>query len=257
MELFDAHCHLAFFPDDALPGALDGVAGFLNCTVTPAEYAAAKERFAAFPQVRTAIGLHPWYLDSDPDAARAQADAVCEAIEACSAVGEVGLDAGPRHAGTRDVQTDAFSRIMQTAAARGGCVASIHSVQATEAVLDILEGCGYFADNVAIFHWYSGSSAHLTRALAAGAFFSANPHMLVTKRGREYLRVIPLDRLLTETDLPDEDGSCPASIAAELERLLDGIAAIRGMESPALGERLAANARIVLASATPAEGRYA
>ena len=257
MELFDADCHLAFFPGDGLPGALDGVAGFLNCTVTPAEYDAARERFAAFPQVRTAIGLHPWYLDADGSAACAQVDAVCERIGDGGAVGEVGLDFGPRHAASRDAQVDAFRRIMRTAAARGGCVASIHSVQASETVLDILEACGYFAGNTAIFHWYSGSSAHLTRALAAGALFSANPHMLVTKRGREYLRIIPLERLLTETDLPAEDGSCPAPIADELARLIDGIAAIRGMEAPAVGERLAANARAILASATTAEGRHA
>ena len=240
------HCHLGFFPDDALPDALAGVAGLLNCTVTPDEYRATRGRFAAFPQVRTAIGLHPWYMDPDEGIALAQADALCQHIEAGTAVGEVGLDFGPRHGHTCRVQTEAFRRIVRRAAEAGDCPLSIHSVQATQAVLDILDDAGFFSRGVAIFHWYSGSSAHLTRAIAAGARFSANPRMLVTKRGREYLRIIPEGRLLCETDFPAEDGSCPVPMAQELERLVAGIAAIRNVEAAALADHLAANARALL-----------
>ena len=251
MELFDAHCHPAFFPDDALPEALDGVAGFLGCTVTPAEYDAACVRFAAYPQVRMAIGLHPWYVDAGEGAARAQADAVCERLEAGCAVGEVGLDFGPKHAATRDAQVEAFRRIVQVAATRGGCVASIHSVQATETALDILDACGFLAANTAIFHWYSGSSAHLTRALASGALFSLNPNMLRTKRGREYARIIPLGRLLTETDFPEDDGTCPEPIADALSRLIADTAALRGMDALDLGARIGDNARNIFERLRP------
>ena len=55
-----------------------------------------------------------------------------------------------------------------------------------------------------IFHWFSGSSAQLKRARDLGCFFSVNAFMLQTKRGREYAKAIPLDRLLIETDLPEE-----------------------------------------------------
>ena len=251
MALFDLHCHLNFFPVDALPEALAGVDGFLNCSVTPAEYDAACGRYDEYPQVISAIGLHPWHLGADAEIVRAQADAVCERLQAGCAVGEVGLDFGPRHAESRDAQVMAFRRIMEAAAARGGCVASIHSVQATETVLDILEDCRYFAGNAAIFHWYSGSSAHLTRALAVGARFSLNPHMLCTKRGREYARIIPADRLLTETDFPCEDGSCPESFAGVLSALIAGAAELRGTTPEALTLQVADNSQRLLANITP------
>ena len=250
-EYFDMHCHPGFLPEGGEGSALAGLSGALNCTVTPAEFAASRGRFAAFPQVRTAIGLHPWYVDADAEGARVQADAVCDALIPGCAVGEVGLDFGPRHASTRDLQTEAFRRIAQVAAARGGCLMSIHSVQATETVLNILDACGFFAGGTVIFHWYSGSSDHLARALRVGARFSANPRMLDTRKGREYLRIIPEGRLLTETDLPAEDGTCPVPMAAELARLIAGMARIRGVEAEALAAALAAQAGALLASISP------
>ena len=55
-----------------------------------------------------------------------------------------------------------------------------------------------------IFHWFSGTSDEFVRARIAGCYFSVNERMLATKRGREYARQIPLDRLLLETDAPAE-----------------------------------------------------
>ncbi|MBR3257778.1 MAG: TatD family hydrolase [Eggerthellaceae bacterium] len=252
MSLYDFHCHLGFFPHEgdagaAAEAALAGVDGFFNCTVTPEEYVGVLERFAGDARVVTAPGLHPWYLAGDAEVALAQADAVCGLIRSGSPVGEIGLDFGPRHTGTREVQTEAFRRIVARAAEVGECVLSLHSVQASETVLDILEGADFFSRGTAIFHWYSGSSAHLSRALADGARFSLNPRMLLTKRGREYARIIPVDRLLTETDFPAEDGICPEPVADALTRLIAGVAELRGMDSAALEARIGYNSRELFA----------
>ena len=252
MLLYDCHCHLGFFPVEGEAGAavetaMAGVDGFLNCTVTPEEYAGVRERFADDPRVVTAPGLHPWYLAEDAEAALAQADVVCALIRPGSPVGEVGLDFGPRHAGTREVQTEAFRRIVARATEAGECVLSLHSVQASETVLDILDAAGFFSRGTAIFHWYSGSSAHLSRALAAGARFSLNPRMLLTKRGREYARIIPVDRLLTETDFPDEDGACPEPVAEAIGHLIAGVAELRGMDPAALQASIDYNSRDLFA----------
>ena len=71
-------------------------------------------------------------------------------------------------------------------------------------IMDMLEKYELLEDNTIIFHWFSGSSAQLKRARDLGCFFSVNAFMLQTKRGREYAKAIPLDRLLIETDLPEE-----------------------------------------------------
>ena len=81
------------------------------------------------------------------------------------------------------------------------------------------------AGTICIFHWFTGTSDELARARQRGCHFSINEHMLKTKRGREYARQIPLERLLLETDAPS---GLDAPYSAEaLERSL--IAAAEGI----------------------------
>ena len=89
-----------------------------------------------------------------------------------------------------------------------GRVISIHAVRSAGTVLDALESFGLLTlspnSPAIIFHWFSGTSNEFVRARNAGCHFSVNERMLATKRGREYARQIPLDRLLLETDAPAE-----------------------------------------------------
>ena len=81
---------------------------------------------------------------------------------------------------------------------------SIHAVRSATAVLDVLERRHATRSSACILHWFSGSSQELARARELGCHFSVNPNMLATKRGRAYVRQIPPNRLLLETDLPEE-----------------------------------------------------
>ena len=80
-----------------------------------------------------------------------------------------------------------------------------------------------------IFHWFSGTSDEFVRARIAGCYFSVNERMLATKRGREYARQIPLDRLLLETDAPAEpDAETSArQLVDSLIRVSEVIAALK------------------------------
>ena len=118
-------------------------------------------------------------------------------------LGEVGLDFAPRRDGTQERQLAAFERVA-SACDQGGKVVSIHAVRAATQVLDVLERHRSCERNVCIIHWFSGTSDELTRAVRLGCRFSVGTRMLATKRGRAYVRAIPPDRLLLETDLPDD-----------------------------------------------------
>ena len=90
-----------------------------------------------------------------------------------------------------------------------GRVISIHDVRSAGAVLDVLESHGLLIPNpdspATIFHWFSGTSDELVaRVMRAVIFRVTNGGCSATKRGREYARQIPLDRLLLETDAPAE-----------------------------------------------------
>ncbi|MGI6220383.1 MAG: TatD family hydrolase [Coriobacteriales bacterium] len=206
LPLHDAHCHLDFMADGeqvAADALVAGCAIFAN-TVEPEAFSQVSKRFAPYSNVSVGLGLHPWWVREDP---HAQIQAFSEAFEASGTrfVGEVGLDFGKRAGATRDAQTVAFEAIAALAGERGGCTLSIHAVRSAGTVLDILEGAGALGNCTCIFHWFSGSSDELQRAVRAGCLFSVNEMMAASRRGREYIKAIPAAQLLLETDAPPED----------------------------------------------------
>lgn len=210
--LHDAHCHLSFAPrgEDTAQQALEAGSLLFNVTVTPEEHACARERFAAFSNVCTGLGLHPWWIGSDTDGGASGAGPslglFLEALEHERFIGEVGLDFAPAHEKTKGTQVETFQTICDRASELGGRVLSIHAVRSAGTALDILESSGTLDTCTCIFHWFSGTSDELARAVKRGCLFSVGPRMTITKRGRAYLRAVPLDRLLLETDLPAHKG---------------------------------------------------
>lgn len=183
--------------------------GLFDCGVNPRDFATASERACNNPNVIAGVGLHPWWI-ADGRCGTAEVGLLCELAIRERFIGEVGLDFSPRFAGTEGIQTQTFERLCQALSQNplAGRVLSIHAVRAAGATLDILESSGLLKDTpnspAIIFHWFSGTSDELVRARGAGCYLSVNERMLATKRGREYARQIPLNRLLLETDAPAE-----------------------------------------------------
>ena len=216
--MYDAHVHLNFMANGEEVAAAAEAAGVrLFCaTVTPMEYVDVKRRFSVFTNVNVGLGLHPWWVETAEDA-----DALLELLPDSPFVSEVGLDFGPRHEHTRDAQVAAFARIAQACGQQGGKTISIHAVHAAPLALDILEGAGALASCTCIFHWFTGPSDQLKRAIQAGCRFSVGQRMLATGKGREYVKAIPADQLLLETDAPPEQGQ-----RYEFEELLASLRAV-------------------------------
>ena len=166
--------------------------------------------------------------------------------------------AGPRDTEESRVrQTGAFARILAAcdqpvAPSAAGDLASklisIHAVNAAATALNLLEAAGTLARHQVIFHWFSGASDDLHRAIKLGCFFSVGPRMLASRRGREYARQIPVSQLLLETDMPARAGDkLPAEVwRAELDNALSGIAQLKGIDRANLAERIASTSRELL-----------
>lgn len=247
--LFDAHVHLGWFTGPAAV-ARDAAArevGMLAVTVTPDEYLRVRNALGAEKNVALAAGLHPWWVRNARDA-----DALCELLPETRFVGEIGLDAAPRHAATWDAQLAAFERICAACAETSDPAApkalSIHAVRCAGTVLDVLERTGAAESCRCILHWFSGSSEELWRAARLGCRFSLGERSLATRRGREYARVLPADLLLTETDLPEGEHSPSTAddIASSLDRAVTGIATARGVTRDDMADLIEANARALL-----------
>ena len=210
-RFFDTHCHLDLMlsPDAAASESAALGLGLFDCGVDPRDFAAAKKRASRYLNIIAGAGLHPWWL-ADGRCGPAEVNLLCEVADQERYIGEVGLDFSARFAGSEPLQTQALDRLCDALVQHplAGRVISIHAVRSTGTVLDILESHGLLTPSpnspAIIFHWFSGTSNEFVRARNAGCHFSVNERMLATKRGREYARQIPLDRLLLETDAPAE-----------------------------------------------------
>lgn len=244
------HCHLDRIVDAGeVAAAADGLGLAILCApVTPADTRAARGVLEGRANVRVGAGLHPWWIDSgvcgEPEMREA-----AELAASSRFVGEVGLDLGRAHGASAAAQGGAFERIVAACAAHpvAGRVLSIHAVRSAGAVLDLLESAGLVgagevaAMTTCVFHWFSGTGDELVRARRLGCSFSVNPMMLATRRGREYARQIPEERLLLETDAPPglDTPYAADEIAASLEGVLDALAEIRRADRDALALRIA------------------
>lgn len=245
MTLFDMHCHLDFM-DDAVKAATRAEALGIGCysvTVTPGDFERTSQSLARRTNVRVGLGLHPWWI-ADGRCREAEIARFEELARETRFIGEVGLDFGKRCAGTEGVQASAFDRVV-AACSHGGKVLSLHAVNAADAVLDALERNSCFDDNACVFHWFSGTSDQLQRAIAAGCYFSIGLRMLATKRGREYAKVVPASKLLLETDAPPEpdSGASYDELAEQLRETLEQIELLRGRP---LADRVAQTSRELL-----------
>ncbi len=210
-RFFDTHCHLDLMlsPDAAASESAALGLGLFDCGVDPRDFAAANERARRHPSIIAGVGLHPWWL-ADGRCGNTEIDLLCQISAQERYIGEVGLDFSARFAGSEPLQIQAFDQLCKALVQHplAERVISIHAVRSAETVLDVLESHGLLIPNpdspAIIFHWFSGTSNEFVRARNAGCYFSVNERMLATKRGREYARQIPLDRLLLETDAPAE-----------------------------------------------------
>ncbi|RGU67305.1 TatD family hydrolase [Collinsella sp. AF15-51] len=253
-RFFDTHCHLDLMacPDTvADESAALGLVLF-DCGVDPRDFVAAKTRGSHHPNIIVGVGLHPWWL-VDGRCGPAEIDLLCEVAAQERFIGEIGLDFSARFAGSEPLQIQALNRLCDTLAqhALAGRVISIHAIHSAGTVLDVLESHGLLIPNpdspFIIFHWFSGTSDELVRARNAGCYFSVNERMLASKRGREYARQIPLDRLLLETDVPAEPNTetSAQSLIRSLARTSMRIASLKNCDAKRIESAVLANAHSV------------
>ncbi len=260
-DLFDMHCHLAFSPDihaAAVDMRQQGI-GCLCATVTPDEYRLASlglaEELCRNPYLKLGVGLHPWWL-ADGSCGTDAVDKLATYLTQTRFIAEVGLDFAPRRAESAWRQRTAFARIAK--AARGK-VLSVHAVKSAGVALDLMESMGLIGTHApafsedgkgtsVIFHWFSGSPSELSRAIDSGCYFSINPRMLATKRGRSYVQSIPEKQLLLESDLPPAAGEAlnAAEVRGLLENSLGQMADLRSCECGKLAEIIAETSRGLL-----------
>jgi len=204
-QLFDAHCHLHHEPvaslwDEVLQQLRDiRVVGAVINGTEPADWDDVDTLAERHTWIVPAFGVHPWFLDGLPGDWKRTLRAHLE--RPGSIIGEIGIDRA------HDPDDDNWERqesifVWQLEeAARRNVPASIHCVRAWGRLLELMQlndrpACG------CLLHAYAGSAELVPQFAELGASFSFSVTTLQRKKVRQALAVVPVDRLMLETDAP-------------------------------------------------------
>jgi TatD DNase family protein len=210
--VIDAHCHLA---DDTFSADLDAVVarakenGLERALVileagNDQEVRQAGRVEALWPTVRFTVGVHPHAAHEYGTNAQRAVEAVRRQIERTPlvrAIGEIGLDYHYDYS-PRDVQLMVF-RAQVRLALELGLPVVIHTREADQDTLDVLrdEGKGVLRG---VLHCFSGTADLARAGLDLGLYISFAGIVTFNGAGalRDTARLVPMDRLLAETDSP-------------------------------------------------------
>jgi len=267
--LVDSHCHLDFDAfDDDRDAVLDraraaGVHAVVIPGVSPTGWrplGALLDRHRAGPlRLAGAVGIHPMVVpDLDDEALDRALGELPDAAQALGAVavGECGLDGvvARRDRGGLDRQRRVFRA--QIAVARDlGLPIMLHVFRAQEDALKILEADGPLPGG-GVVHSYSGSAELVPRWLDLGLHlsFAGSVTRPNARRPRAAAAAVPADRLLVETDAPDQTPhgaptrrNEPAYVAG----ILRALANARGEPPETVARQTTANARALFRMPSP------
>lgn len=204
LEYIDSHAH---YDDDAFDSDrdellqrihADGVKNIVNigCNMERSYECAALAK--KYPFIYAAVGIHPSDVKDTPADYLSQLEKLAENPKVV-AIGEIGLD---YHYDDydRDMQIRFFKEQLDLAEKLGLPVV-IHSRNATEDTMEILRSKGKVNG---VMHCFSGSAETAKQVLELGMNigFTGVLTFKNAKKAIEALKVIPMDRLMLETDCP-------------------------------------------------------
>jgi TatD DNase family protein len=257
VKFYDAHNHLQderFAGQQAELLAACFRAGIARMVVNGAcesDWPQVRALARANPLVLPSFGYHPWYLRERTGDWQKNLITLLDEIPA--AVGEIGLDRWKPDLPYEN-QEEMFLAQLQIAAARNRPV-SIHCLQTWGRLHELLRdhprpACGF------VLHSFGGPAEMIPALATLGAYFSFPGYFLQERklRQRETFRRVPPDRLLIETDAPDQllpaaqtpfplsgpDGK-PLNHPANLVAVYEGLADFFGENLESLAARVEAN----------------
>lgn len=207
LRLFDAHNHLQDGRFNGRQGELLQLCereGLIRMVVNGAceeDWQQVTDLARHHPQVLPSFGYHPWYLHERTPQWKENLLRCLDQIP--SAVGEIGLDRW-KPTLPYDGQEEMF--IMQlTIAAERNLPASIHCLQAWGRMLELLKAGPRPARGL-LLHSYGGPREMIESFAKLGAYFSLPGYYAHERKEkqRETFRHVPMERLLIETDAPDQ-----------------------------------------------------
>lgn len=256
MNLIDTHCHVNFDSydedrDALLQRAIDrGVEKIVNPGVDMETSHAGIALARQYDMMYAAVGIHP---NSTADFTSSMIDELRElsALPKVVSIGEIGLDyywdKSPK-----DKQREAFEAQLMLAQ-EVNLPVIIHDREAHQDVMDVLtswvNGLGDhpLKERVGVLHSFSAPLEIAEQALALGFYLGFTGPITFKKAEelREIARVVPLDRILIETDGPfltPEPYRGKRNEPAYVYYVADRLASLHNMTTEQMGQITTENA---------------
>ncbi|MBL1220390.1 TatD family hydrolase [Chryseobacterium sp. L7] len=194
--IIDTHCHIDLYqtPEKVLQECVDTNMMVISMTNLPSHFEMGYPHFRNLKKIRLALGMHPLYAEVH----KKEFALFLKNLSMTSYIGEVGLDFSKEGYATKNIQIESFTKILENISGKKK-ILSIHSRGAEKEVLELLKK---YNIKFAIFHWYSGALKLIDEIVNEGYYFSINPAMIKSEKGRKIIEKIPITNLLTETDGP-------------------------------------------------------
>jgi len=206
MELIDTHAHLTFSEleeniDAVVARSIDaGVTSWITVGTDPDQVKKVLALVPKYDNMYAALGFHPHEAKqiAPGDLKFLKETASAEKVVA---IGETGLDFHYDHS-PRDVQKEIFRKLLQIASEINLPVI-VHTRQAFEESMEILDEFTGRLKKVVI-HCYSGTAEQTKLILDRGYYISFTGIVTFKKTDetRQAAKLVPLDRLMIETDCP-------------------------------------------------------
>ena len=223
MAYADSHIHVA---DPRFKGIDSGAEVLFGCSSTPDEWDYLRRMVGG--KVVRFYGTHPWYSErTDLEGLERMLQEDREGN-----VGEIGLDSKK---GRLEDQMRPFISQLELAE-KYGRIANIHMIGCESEMLRILREHKV----TYILHSFSGPESYIKPFAECGCFFSISPriHRKSKEKAASLISKIPKDRLLIETDSPDN----PMGMDEHMVEL----SLLMGMSCSELEELTLRNARSLL-----------
>lgn len=208
---YDSHSHLA---DPRLEGQVAellaraqsrGIKYHLQGGVGPEDWQRQKLLSQQYPQILPCFGLHPYWVASHSEAECEEAlNILAREIKHSVGIGEMGLDLRPQYAEALSLQHSMFEQQLELAEFSKKPMV-LHIVRAFDEIQKIFEIFGV-PESKGLVHSFNGS------AKQAEAYLKLDLHLSIggpvarqdNLKLRQAVQVIPMEKLLIETDSPDQ-----------------------------------------------------
>lgn len=200
--MIDTHAHLNSF--DNLTEMInnmedDGLEYIVNIGTTMKDSRQGIKFAEKFEKVYTTVGIYPEYSIGVKESDLVELEKLAKHSKVV-AIGEIGLDYH-RDGFDKESQKALFLKQLELAD-RLGLPFCVHCRGAAEDVYELLSQNKQLIKYGGLMHCYSEGSAWAEKFLGLGMYISLSGNITYKKSDMEFLKTLPLDKILVETDAP-------------------------------------------------------